>query len=111
MKKDLRKIFELRTPELQLNSSMKLDDKKNITAVKSTLSILPAELKANVLPTLEGINKGRNSQSHPHTQTHTKTHKNIYIRNFSAGYFISKEDIKFLTDSPTFFGGYKISFH
>ena len=74
MKKDVRKIFELGTPELELNSSMKLDDKKDVTSVKSTLSIAHAELKANVLPTLEGINKECNS----HTQTRTKTHIKTY---------------------------------
>ena len=78
MKKDVRKIFELGTPELELNSSMKLDDKKDVTSAKSTLSIAHAELKANVLPTLEGINKESNSYTHPHTQTHTKTHIKTY---------------------------------
>lgn len=74
MKKDLRKIFELTTPELELNSSMKLDDKKDVTSVKSTLSISHVELKASVLSTLEGITKGCNFHTHPHTQTNTKTY-------------------------------------
>ena len=45
--------------ELELISTIRLDDRKDIQFVKSAWSILHSELKARALPPLEGNNKGR----------------------------------------------------
>ena len=52
------RFFLLRASGLGLKSSMRLDGRKDIQSVKSVWSILHSELKAHIVPLLEGNDEG-----------------------------------------------------
>ena len=65
-------VLVLKASELELISSKRLDDRKDIQSVESTWLILRSELKACAIPPLERNNKRRKMNTHTHAplQTH-----------------------------------------
>ena len=55
-------VFVLRTPDLELVSSRRLDGGTDIQSVKAASSNLHSELRVVVLPSLEENNKGRKTK-------------------------------------------------
>ena len=78
------KAFTLRASGSALISFISLDRRKDIHSVKTVRSILYSELKAQVLPTLEGNNKGvLQTETHKYTHTHTQTNIHTHTQDAS----------------------------
>ena len=63
---------------------MRLDGRKGIRSVKVAWSFLHTELKASVLPLLEGNNKRRKTNTHTQAKQKTKKKKTKMNRTLSV---------------------------
>ena len=71
---DTKEYLLLRDSVLVLISFIRVVGKKDIQSIKSSWSVLHAELKACVYPLCRDINKGHKINTNTHTHTHAHTH-------------------------------------